>query len=400
MEACDGSEVEYRDGFINIPEVYDENGWTWEASYVRNTCIYDYNNRDNPQGIDTSDPCDPTTVIGQAVVTECTKQYDAQIACCNQIGGTFCNDLLRNCKIDVCLLINGNAGKIVEEVTEFMTTAITQVCDNGFLSGNMGNAPPPELHNTDFAFTSTETFTGGVTMDIGWIKYLSCEEGEGSVRVQYPFALSDIINLAQYAVTIKILPKGDIPGLREDSEYAVMADLCSNPVYAMNHGKEMSYNLDINTGLVDGVTDINNWIGTDDAVARMQNKCLGHGLSIGSEPKDLITGLFYHGSCNGNGLHLYTNMCYFEYKQVPHGDISIWMGFHKQKNQQCQYTQTVTKDELFEMNNVPMVASMDNHILSIMVFVLILLCIAPIMYIYHQRKEYKTIKDGNDHLIV
>jgi len=94
--------------------------------------------------------------------------------------------------------------------------------------------------------TSTETFDG-VNMEIGWIQYSHCEEGDNANEYNEDYSMDDLIEMAETAITVKIMPSGETPGQNETASYTVMADLCSNPIYALNRGYTMSWQLDETT---------------------------------------------------------------------------------------------------------------------------------------------------------
>eukprot|EP01083_Nonionella_stella_P091790 256698_1 len=129
--------------------------------------------------------------------------------------------------------------------------------------GNVQPATPSpittDISTLAFDYTSIEDFNGQGTA-IGWIQYASCMEGR---PIGYPdgYTQDELIDIAKYAITVKVLPSTDIPGQSETPDVALMADLCSNPIYALNNGYEMSFTVNESLHLVAGA-DTNNWIGT------------------------------------------------------------------------------------------------------------------------------------------
>merc|ERR1711929_64865 len=77
-------------------------------------------------------------------------------------------------------------------------------------------------------------------MEIGWIQYSHCEEGDNVNEYNSDYTMDELIEMAETAITVKIMPSGEIPGQSETASYTVMADLCSNPIYALNRGYTMS----------------------------------------------------------------------------------------------------------------------------------------------------------------
>ena len=164
------------------------------------------------------------------------------------------------------------------------------------------------LHVTDvslsdvaYQYTSTETFNDNIEMDIGWVEFASCAEGGNPTIINPQYTMDELLILAESAVTVKIMPSTDIPGVSETAAYTVKADLCSNPVYALNRGYTMSWVLDETTDppVVAGLADTTNWIGATDMLA---NSCYGQD-ALGDEPSTLEEMYIYHACANVEGLN-------------------------------------------------------------------------------------------------
>eukprot|EP01084_Bolivina_argentea_P029036 53913_1 len=197
-----------------------------------------------------------------------------------------------------------------------------------------------------YEYTSIENFNGN-TLDIGWIELLKCKEGtnEESTPI-YPsgYTIQELQSISEYAITVKILTGTGIPGFNENSEYAVKADICSNPVYALNNGFEMSYTLNTTNSQVIGMTNINNWIGIMNATNRLINSCYTH-TPRGSLPGKLLESEVYGSYCN-NGLHIMCNVsskwwygvrCKWKWSGTVGQNISVWIGFDLHKEKFCQH---------------------------------------------------------------
>ena len=156
------------------------------------------------------------------------------------------------------------------------------------------------IWSDSFEYVSTENFNGE-DIEIGWIKYSSCIEGNNLMTLNADYTESEIVDLAKRAVTVKILPFTDVPGSSETAEYAVTADICSNPVFALNNGYQMDYTVDSDL-LVSGYSNVDNWSGTDSATNRLSNGCYECTSGLGQEPWQ-FTDLFYWACCNGAGIH-------------------------------------------------------------------------------------------------
>eukprot|EP01083_Nonionella_stella_P092118 257763_1 len=209
-----------------------------------------------------------------------------------------------------------------------------------------------------FQHITNEDFNG-VNMDIGWVEFASCKEGckyssahamcdtdDHSLKYPNGWTQQQMIDIARYAITVKILPSSDIPGSEsETTEYAVKSDICSNPIYALNNGYELSFTLDLTTSFVTGFTDLNNWIGSNNAKNRMENSFYPSNINLGAEPRLIIDDdCFYHASGNTDGLHIVISIdgdsdwtdCMYDYTTKVGHDIKIWIGFDKNKAKICQ----------------------------------------------------------------
>ena len=138
-------------------------------------------------------------------------------------------------------------------------------------------------------------------MDIGWVEFASCPEGGNTTIINPQYTMDELLILAESAVTVKIMPSTDIPGVNETAAYTMKADLCSNPIYALNRGYTMSWVVNETTDppVVAGVADTANWIGATDL---LWNSCYGYD-ALGEEPSTLEEMYIYHACNNGEGLN-------------------------------------------------------------------------------------------------
>ena len=178
-------------------------------------------------------------------------------------------------------------------------------------------------------------------MEIGWIEYSSCIEGAPYSTTYNPlYSLNGLLHIAQYAVTIKILPSSDIPGSNETAEYTVMADICSNPIYALNNGYTMGLTVNetsdppVVTGLVTGDDISENWIG-DNAATVLWSGCYRL-ASVGDEPPKLETGSIYDACGNTGGLHITDEYCWFDWEDYTGNNISVYFGFDVNQERYCE----------------------------------------------------------------
>ena len=104
--------------------------------------------------------------------------------------------------------------------------------------------PEPAFGPITFDHTSTFDFND-VSMEIGWIEFSWCIEGNNndkySQNYHSGFTEAELFDLLQYAVTIQIGPRSNVTWGREDSNYTNTADICSNPVFALNNQYELSF---------------------------------------------------------------------------------------------------------------------------------------------------------------
>ena len=98
--------------------------------------------------------------------------------------------------------------------------------------------PIPFDHNSTFNFNDG-------SMEIGCLQFSSCNNPSGSSNYHSSFTQSELFALLKYAVTVQIGPATNVPGVSETSDYTNTADLCSNPVWALNNKYELSFVLNI-----------------------------------------------------------------------------------------------------------------------------------------------------------
>eukprot|EP01084_Bolivina_argentea_P231894 390954_1 len=199
-----------------------------------------------------------------------------------------------------------------------------------------------------FDYTSTEDYNG-VNHSIGWVQFLTCTEGSTVASIPTlgnGLTIAQLQNISQYAITTKFLTGNDIPGVTENTAYAVKSDICSNPIYALNNGYELSYTLDITNSFVTGLSNLNNWIGTTTAKNRLSNGCHTY-AGIGTLPGTLLDTEVFGAYCNGAGLHLITGnsvarwplgtRCQWDWENTVGQDISVWIGFDQNKIKWCKH---------------------------------------------------------------
>eukprot|EP01084_Bolivina_argentea_P035042 64979_1 len=209
-----------------------------------------------------------------------------------------------------------------------------------------------EFPDIKFDELSVENFSGNNgnpnTFEIGWFKFAQCTEGKGSslhgIKYANEYSVGELISILKYAVTIKLLPSSDIPGQIENNNFALTADICSDPIWAINNGYEMSFILDKTTASVIGYSNINNWFGTSTAKNRLNNSCLHL-----NSPKEIIDSFIYDSCGNSNGLQIMNgNQCEWNKGEIVGENITIWIGFDVNKNRKCEFRD----DGIYKLSSV------------------------------------------------
>eukprot|EP00484_Ammonia_sp_Unknown_P005134 CAMPEP_0197075808 /NCGR_PEP_ID=MMETSP1384-20130603/211795_1 /TAXON_ID=29189 /ORGANISM="Ammonia sp." /LENGTH=610 /DNA_ID=CAMNT_0042514657 /DNA_START=150 /DNA_END=1982 /DNA_ORIENTATION=- len=136
-----------------------------------------------------------------------------------------------------------------------------------------------------------------------------------------PFSDMDaFVEIAQYATSIKFnSPSGAF------SSYATE---CSNPVWALNHGLELSQTYDVSTGLVTGYSDTSDWNGN---TAQMANYCRGEHGTTGTS---LTVHIFDACGMASGGLHVITNSLHASWWARENG-VNIYLGFDVEWSSDC-----------------------------------------------------------------
>jgi hypothetical protein len=86
----------------------------------------------------TDDTFSVDDLCSDAMSTETTNQCAAAKAqtdvasCCSTIGGTYCDDLETDCRIDACIGADGDISAIAAQVQELFTDPITSECATDF----------------------------------------------------------------------------------------------------------------------------------------------------------------------------------------------------------------------------------------------------------------------------
>ena len=81
---------------------------------------------DLPAEFEYVDPCDED--IADLVADSCEAALNRSSACCEHIGGSFCEELVVSCELDACVLANGSSEAIDELVYEVFDHEVDLIC--------------------------------------------------------------------------------------------------------------------------------------------------------------------------------------------------------------------------------------------------------------------------------
>eukprot|EP01084_Bolivina_argentea_P215834 366523_1 len=282
---------------------------------------------------------------------------------------------LQNIPCDKCVPLPTNP---TASPTNFPTHSPTNKC-------NINNIVQIEsLQNVEFEEITVENF-GNFSMQIGWIKILSCVEGNDPTTFVYYIdgekqnyiQLVDnqekyfeyINNLVSQAITVKFAPPGKKTNVHYDN-LVVISKPCSNPIFSLNSGMELSFTVNITDGNIIGPVDLNNWIGTLTAKQRLVNDVSGFLLQ---KPRD-IRQTVYHARNNAGGIHVSLSNsyasnieCWWDYSDTMHQNVEIYLGFHVDKNMYCDFTDgegklTFVKQNISQLSTANIIITNENNI--------------------------------------
>ena len=135
-----------------------------------------------------------------------------------------------------------------------------------------------------------------------------------------------ISRLLPYAISIKIAPS-NIYIRTYYSEYELIAKPCSNPVFALNNGYELTMTLNKQFDIIDN-HKLFNWIGTDTAKQRLINYCYPTEIC---KPR-MFLDVVYQTCFNPDGIHIFNGQCswnswYYSSQKSLGQNISVYLGF-------------------------------------------------------------------------
>eukprot|EP01084_Bolivina_argentea_P227594 384375_1 len=195
------------------------------------------------------------------------------------------------------------------------------------------------LDSLTFDEITTEQVDNYTTRQIGWIKMYSCIQSTNAYTYYHTAELSE---LQYYAISIKFVPPNSKQNPNYDN-YAVVAKPCSNPVKALNHGKEVSFVFNEGTEAYLEQANQDFWIGTSTAKDRLINTC--------NRPLSDANNVLYYACGNTEGFHIIpsTPQCEWDFQDDLPDDVEVYFGFDVNKQEYCNtpYRQIIN----FETNN-------------------------------------------------
>ena len=153
-------------------------------------------------------------------------------------------------------------------------------------------------------------------------------------------------------ITVKFVPDGVDVNSDIYNKYAVISQPCTRQIYALNNGLDISHQIDINKRTIADIPNINDWIGTKEAVNRMKGTCFQ--LPFGSKP--LLLKNFVLNQCDlyRVGLMRYSysstyssSVCFWSFSSTKasasrngmyksNNTIAMYLGFDKNEQKCCK----------------------------------------------------------------
>merc|ERR1719410_1790804 len=144
MQTCDGRVIPFG-GWTNA---WDERGWTWEKTFFKENCpvpppgatttTAGPNATPSPVYIPPTDPPynDPCLDHDSHLYREserlCNEGRNREdvAECCDKIGGNFCDNLMKDCPFDACVLSDGDDQLIDDQVDDILISVVLDECDD------------------------------------------------------------------------------------------------------------------------------------------------------------------------------------------------------------------------------------------------------------------------------
>eukprot|EP01083_Nonionella_stella_P228537 809797_1 len=192
----------------------------------------------------------------------------------------------------------------------------------------------PSLLHIEFDEITTESSTR-----LGWLKILSCNATTVTVHHgMYDMGINK--NLSSYAMSMKIVPTYSTSHPKY-AQYALMTKPCSNPIFSLNNQKELSFTMNATTGQISGEIDLNEWIGTANAKARLVGDCLVdtpsfRSLYLGGHAHNFPDQIY--DTCSDIGLRIIPQLGICQWETDVYEDINVYIGFDANRTTHCNST--------------------------------------------------------------
>eukprot|EP01084_Bolivina_argentea_P184427 318070_1 len=128
-----------------------------------------------------------------------------------------------------------------------MAVLVVLICILNSFTTNAMNTD--SFDDITFDYETNENYNGFI-MNTGWLKFFDCKEGNSAAsfpKYHNDYTLSELVTLSKYAISVKFLTGTGIPGVNENTSFALTTNICSEPIFSLNNGYELSYTLDHNT---------------------------------------------------------------------------------------------------------------------------------------------------------
>eukprot|EP01084_Bolivina_argentea_P256589 432049_1 len=232
-------------------------------------------------------------------------------------------------KIQYC-----NSSIYVEQLTNIVTNSSTLQNNEPKCGDNNENV----LDYIQFDNIQTNHMSTEFQYDLGWIQLLSCNPTTNEFIIRDEFTMNDIEQLLPYIVSLKITPISNID-IDIYNKYAVETNPCSNPIFAINNQKEMTWKLNqFNFKILHNYTFENDWIGSNEAKRRLELGVCRYYLDL-DYARDFP--VIYSNCQDGINIDMLSGICQWNIntnETMTYTDnIEIHFAFDKNKENKCKY---------------------------------------------------------------
>eukprot|EP01083_Nonionella_stella_P071699 192741_1 len=202
--------------------------------------------------------------------------------------------------------------------------------------------------------------------EIGWIKLIECTEGPfpskpAQFTIRDGYTIDQIEDLLPYVISMRISPPGNNQTNADYTDFALETVACSNPVFAINNKKEMTWKVNPLTYKVDPSDyylysdnreavypaaqwkwnyQSSDWIGSSKAKERLRTEADCPFYLENGDPRDFPE--LYH-SCRVNPdwkgylrIDVNRNLCAWDQDYEVNQDMNVYFGFDRHKRSVCE----------------------------------------------------------------